>query len=96
MVSNKSQLLYINCTPTHSCLSLVSIVEQQERRGELESLDLAINMQREQLHTLKHSWRLTKRDRSASGKHLNEESDQEEGRREEIEHYMNVRLTVCC
>lgn len=58
----------------------------QERRSELESLDLAINLQREQLDTLKSNWRLKKGQR----RHAGDSDTENEGRRAEIDHYMNV------
>ncbi|XP_067941683.1 centriolin-like [Watersipora subatra] len=59
----------------------------KERQGELESLDLAINMQREQLHTLKNSWRNQK---ERAGHRMEEAEDEE--RQSELEHYMHTEL----
>ncbi|KAF6026022.1 CNTRL [Bugula neritina] len=60
----------------------------KERRSELESLDLAINLQREQLDTLKSNWRLKKGQR----RHAGDSDTENEGRRAEIDHYMNTEL----
>lgn len=52
-------------------------------------------MQREQLHTLKNNWRLSRRSRSALGRLGDTETEEEEeGRHSEIEHYMNVRIAT--
>ena len=69
---------------------MILFINEQERRSELESLDLAINMQIELFYTLMHIYKLlimcyktpAKRDSADSEAHA------------EMEHYMTVSISV--
>ena len=65
---------------------MILFINEQERRTELESLDLAINMQREQLDTLKHTYKLQKKSEKTAAKRDSAESEAHA----EMEHYMTV------